>query len=249
MQRYFIEPQADYRTAAIELTGEVAHHIVHVMRMKVGESVMLSYREGPSFEAVLRQITATRVVAQWVCDEQQSKELPIHVTIANGLLKGDKFDWLVQKATELGMQQLIPLQTERCVVQWDAQKGYKKINRLQKIAGQAAEQAHRQQIPTITQATTLTQLCLQFSQYDCVLIAYEEAVKGQSNSVLRTSYQKLEKGMRLLVLFGPEGGFSSAEVACCRDAGAIVCGLGPCILRAETVPLYVLSALSFYTEL
>ena len=207
------------------------------MRMKVEEQ----------FEIV--DENSTLAIVELVCLEpfevrviktlNQKVELPVFTAIAVGLSKGDKLDWIVQKATELGVHEIIPIEMSRNVVKWNKDKASKKTERLQKIAEEASEQSHRLKVPFVSEVMTIDSLIEYTKPYHQKLIAYEEAVK-EGETV------QLEK---IVFVFGPEGGIDEKEVAKLQMNEFHTCSLGPRILRAETAPLYALSALSYQCEL
>lgn len=247
MQRYFInEPYAPQTN--FEVTGENYHHIVRVMRMAPKDQVYLVFTDQVAILAEITAITEETVSLIERSKEALTKELPSLITIACGYPKGDKLDLIVQKGTELGAFAFIGFPAKNSVVKWDEKKLKNRGQRLRKIAQEAAEQAHRQVSPQVTllKSEPITSM---FEQYDAVLIAYEEAAKIGETGVLVQTLGNLAPGSRLLVLFGPEGGFAPAEIEQYTALGARICGLGPRILRAETAPLYLLSAASYQWEL
>lgn len=248
MQRYFVaEPYETREYYAI--TGENYHHIVRVMRMETGQQVYLAFSDRVAIVAEITEITDTAVQLKEVSKEQKEKELPINVTIASGYPKGDKLDWIVQKGTELGSHRFIGFPAKTSVVKWDQKKLAKKTERLNKIAMEAAEQSHRQFAPTIVLLEKEQELIGLFSSYDKVLVAYEESAKEGERSSFATVLTNLTVGETVLIVFGPEGGFSPEEIKLFEENQAILCGLGPRILRTETAPLYALSAISYQFEL
>lgn len=250
MQRYIIPPLTkDYQKQPINLSDDFHHHMVHVMRMKQGDRVYLADNSGISFVAEITDISATAVSLKWLADEDRSTELPIRVTIACGLPKGDKLEYIVQKSTELGAAAFIPFAAKNAVVKWTADKAAKKQQRLQKIAKEAAEQSHRQKEPVVHPVHNLNELLAEAATYSKVLVAYEEDAKAGEGSILVHTLEKLEPGDSLLLVFGPEGGLAPEELAAFRSAGHQSCALGPRILRAETAPLYALAAVSYELEL
>lgn len=245
MQRYFIESAVE----GARITGEDARHIARVMRMKEGEEIVVVAQN----IAHICEITAfdgDDVLVQATERTIPSPELPINVTVACGLPKGDKLELITQKATELGMFALLPFEAERSIVKWDAKKGAKKQERLQKIAKEAAEQSHRTHIPEIFEPVSFKQLVQLLENYDAVFIADEEDAKAEKRTrfaeKLKNEYDKKSKS--ILIIFGPEGGISRKEADTLIQAGAQTMSLGPRILRAETAPLYALSAISYEFE-
>lgn len=246
MQRYFIEASFTEQGSAI-LSGENYKHIVRVMRMAEGSQIIL-VSEGDAFVTRIERITDTDVHVKKDGDALPSSELPVHVTIASGLAKGDKHDLIVQKGTELGMKKAILFKAARSIVKWDDKKGKKRIERLQKIAQQAAEQSHRTIIPTVGNPMTIKELIAESQKYDVCLVADEEAAKLDNRPRLADRVAALKRGNHVLIVFGPEGGLSREEAASLQEANFLPVALGPRILRTETAPLYFLSAVSYEFE-
>lgn len=250
MQRYFLTEQTpDYRSTEIVLYEDQYHHMIRVMRMKEKDQVILVLPDQTAFKAEINKILETGVHLRWVADEKQSKELPVQVTIASGLPKGDKLEWIVQKGTELGANAFLPFKSEYAVVKWDQKKATKKQERLSKIAQEAAEQAHRTKVPEVKAVATFNELLQQSEEYDFCLVAYEENAKNGEMQNFRSVLNRLEPEHTVLIVFGPEGGLSPMEINQLEERNFTVCSLGPRILRTETAPLYALSAISFATEL
>lgn len=151
---------------------------------------------------------------------------------------------IIQKSTELGAHKFISYKAERSVVKWDDKKVIKKIERLQKIAQEAAEQSHRTIIPEVHYAASFKELMFGHVHYDFVIAAYEESAREGEDSALASLFQTMKPGQSVLCIFGPEGGISEKELLLLEEANAKLAGLGPRILRTETAPLYVLSAAS-----
>ena len=176
-------------------------------------------------------------------------ELPVHITVALGFPKADKLEFISEKATELGASAIWAAPFKWSVAKWDSKKLAKKKEKLDKIVLGAAEQSRRQILPEICFFEKLSELVATFSQFDQVLIAYEESAKAGEQAKLAQSMASLKPGQKVLLLFGPEGGIAPEEIALFEQAGAEIVGLGPRIMRAETAPLYALSAFSTYFDL
>ena len=246
MQRYFVQQAANEQTFIIE--GDNAKHISKVMRMTVGEEIIVVH-DGV---AHVCEITAMEqhVEARPTGRTIPSPEMPVKVDIACGLPKGDKLELIAQKATELGMYGLLPFAAERSIVKWDDKKGKKNQERLQKIAMEAAEQSHRTHVPTVEMPLSFKQLIQRFGDYDAVFIADEEDAKQAVRTTFKQKLQALTvtDATRILCIFGPEGGIARKESEAMLAAGAQTMSLGPRILRAETAPFYALSAISYEFE-
>ncbi|OLN23405.1 16S rRNA (uracil(1498)-N(3))-methyltransferase [Domibacillus antri] len=247
MQRYFLPDRPVDNKITIE--GDDFHHISRVMRMEAGSHIYTVFPDGQTAVAVITAIHAASAdaeIEEWV---EKSVELPVDVVISCGLVKGDKFDYIIQKGTELGAAGFVPFEASRSIVKWDQKKGAKKTERWQKIAKEAAEQSHRSQIPAVSEPVSITRVIESGKDFDVKLFAYEETAKTGDMSAFYEALSGLSAGKRIMVVTGPEGGFSDKEAEQLTAGGFTACALGPRILRAETAPLYVLSAVSFYTEL
>ena len=246
LQRYFLEQSFDEQDESI-LTGDDYKHIVNVMRMTVDDKI-IAVSDGEAFVSSIVNMTQVTVEIRKVEGPLPKNELPVHVTIVNGLAKGDKHDFIVQKGTELGVSTIIPFKAERSIVKWDDKKGSKKIERLQKIAKQAAEQCHRTFVPKVEDPLTLNQLTVISKEYDVLLFADEEDAKSSVPHRIADRVKNIANKQKVLIVFGPEGGLSRNEAEVLTTSGFLPIALGPRILRTETAPLYFLSALSYEFE-
>lgn len=245
MQRYF-SPQP-FVDGKLMISGDDAKHIQKVMRMQEGHTIIV-VTGNQAYEATIVGFEGQDVRVEKSSDALRSNELPKRVTICCGLPKGEKLDLITQKATELGMDELILFEAERSIVKWDAQKGKKKQERLQKIAKEAAEQSHRNVIPTIRDVVSFKQFVEKSKQYDVLLVADEEDAKQEKRTQFVEILKKAHDQQTICVVFGPEGGLSRNEITALMANGFQTISLGPRILRAETAPLYVLSAISYEFE-
>ncbi|KGP73148.1 16S rRNA (uracil(1498)-N(3))-methyltransferase [Pontibacillus yanchengensis] len=247
MQRYFVS-SSGWEHQHVTLTGEDVHHITKVMRMKTDDEIICCTPEGQAALCKIIEITHDMVTCYIVKWLDEDKELPAQVTIVQGLPKGDKMELVIQKGTELGASRFIPFEAERSIVKWDAKKAQKKQERYQKIAKEASEQSHRTMIPTVTQLSNLKQLIEEGHDYDWKLIAYEDEAKAPSFRSLKEVIPFIKPSERVMVVIGPEGGFSENEVHQLTEASFLSVRLGPRILRTETAPAYILSAISYQLE-
>jgi len=248
MQRYFLD-SIDNEDGKVRIIGDDYHHIVKVMRMSVGDFITAVFPNEEVAVCKIDGIHSDYIEASIVEFIQERRELPVTVTIASSLLKGDKLDLVIQKGTELGAYQFVPFISSRSIVKLDDKKSSKRQERWQKIAKEAAEQSERNRIPEVRNVCTFKQLLDLSQSYSKVIVAYEEIGRSNNNHQFSQSISGLNDGDSLLVIFGPEGGFSELEIEAFTAHQFDLCGLGPRILRAETAPLYALSAISFYFEL
>ncbi|TDM04384.1 16S rRNA (uracil(1498)-N(3))-methyltransferase [Macrococcus carouselicus] len=241
MQRYFLEERAEVGSLFLISSKDDVHHIKNVMRQNVGDELIINFSNG-SFKAAIASMTeGIEVKVQEALD--LLTELPVQITIASGILKNDKYEWMLQKATELGAGAFIPFQGEFSVVKWDERKADKRLERFRKIIKEAAEQSYRQHIPEIDFIGELNNISRDF---DHIIIAYEESAKNHEQRALQQALKSFRPDDRVLMVFGPEGGLSEKEINLLEG---VQVGLGPRILRAETAPLYALSAVSYHLEL
>ncbi|MYL47909.1 16S rRNA (uracil(1498)-N(3))-methyltransferase [Halobacillus litoralis] len=247
MQRYFVD-QKCWNDDTLYVSGEDTHHMVRVMRMREGDNLVAIHPEkGPALCEITKvaQDVVHCIVVSWM---EEERELPVHVTIVASLGKGDKLEQIVQKGTELGASAFIPYQADRSIAKWDNKKASKKIERLQKISKEASEQSERTIVPEVQPVHTLHQLLELKEHYDHCLFGYAEKARQEKSRSLSEVFESFKHEESVLVVFGPEGGFSESEVEKLLQEGFTSIRLGPRILRMETAPLYFLSSLSYKLE-
>lgn len=237
MRRFFLKGQLE---PEVTITGPDAYHMSRVLRMKPGERVTLIAEDGQAAIAVIQQVEESCIR---LCPEEiikEERESPVKVSLAQCLPKSDKMDYIVQKAVELGVDSIIPVISQNTVVRYDAKKKAERVSRWQKIAGEAAKQSGRLQVPVVTAVQDIAQLFQYIDKESKVLLLYE----GQADSTLK---QVLRKGdsRHYTIIVGPEGGFSPDEVQLCRSLGALIITLGPRILRTETAPVAAISIVMY----
>ncbi|MBM7838083.1 16S rRNA (uracil1498-N3)-methyltransferase [Alkalihalobacillus xiaoxiensis] len=249
MQRYFLTNDQMSATL-VEITGDDASHIAKVMRMEAGSTVICVNENERVVKVTLTDISQGKVTGHIIEEmEEALVEMPVKVSIAQGLPKGDKLEQIVQKTTELGASSILPFTAKRSIVKWDQKKVSKKIERLQKIAKEAAEQSHRSIVPEVVPPLTVTQLTQSIGTYDLCIVCDEEEAKHGQKSNLKQAFERLNQEMKVLVIIGPEGGLTREETAIFQNEGAISCSIGPRIVRTETASSYVLAALSYQLEI
>lgn len=247
LQRYFV-PEENWKEAKVIIARDDAHHISRVMRSKPGDKIICNHPSGEAAICRITEITGSHVTAdisEWL---SESVELPIEVTIAQGLPKSDKMDFVLKKGTELGAHAFIPVQTDRSVVSWDDKKVEKKLNRYRKIVKEASEQSHRNRIPLIQPLTMLNEMLDGSDSYDLKLFAYEEEAKTEKFQSFALHVQSLAPGGKVMIVIGPEGGFSEQEATLLKQNNFLPVRLGPRILRTETAALYALASISYQFE-
>lgn len=215
----------------IEITGSDAHHLMHVMRAKAGQEVTVVDDEG---SVACMEMTAFREDAVTLVLKERlaaNTESPLELVLAQCLLKADKMDYVVQKAVELGVTEIVPVKSHNCVVRYDAKKAAARQQRWQKIAEEAAKQCGRTALTEVTPIMDLSNLLKENSGMEDteIVFCYENEDETTVKSCLQAA-----KGKRLILLIGPEGGFTLDEAQAVQEAGGKAVTLGPRILRAET---------------
>ena len=247
MQRYFMNQVIQSVGEMISVPKEQEHHMIKVMRMNVGECCEIVDEKEQLYIAKITQLSPFELTIEE--HKEQQVELPIDVTIFVGLSKGDKLETIVQKATELGVHTIVPVEMKRNMVKWTKDKSQKKIERLQKIAQEAAEQSHRLHVPKVLDLMTLRESVVLAKQSTKALVAFEEVAKEGEAAVFVQTLTSLQKGDSIAFYFGPEGGFDLQEIEYLNSQEVHSCALGSRILRAETAPMYALAAVSYHFEL
>lgn len=231
MPRFFVETVSG-DTAVI--TGADAHHIARVLRMRIGEPLVLCDGKGMDYHSEIQAVDDREVVLRVTSRTATVSEPSVQVTLYQGLPKSEKMDWIVQKAVELGVARIVPVAMLRSVVKLSAADGEKKRVRWQKIAAEAAGQSGRGCIPVVEAPLSLKQVAAQLQQPTVVF--YEGGGEPLSRHINRTTPS-------VSVVIGPEGGFDSAEIEALTANGAVVATLGKRILRCETAPIAALSVI------
>ena len=228
----------------VRIAGEDYRHVVSVLRLRTGDRITVSDGAGRDYECEISDIADDHVDARIVDVCGNASELPVQVTLYQGVPKSDKMELIVQKAVELGAVRIVPVMTSRTVVKLDASKMEKKRGRYQTIAEAAGKQSGRGIIPEVGAYMSFAEAVEDAKRLDAFLFPYENA-KGMDFA--REVIGKLKAGdvKTVGIMIGPEGGFSDAEVAAAEEAGATVISLGNRILRTETAGLCALSVIGF----
>lgn len=245
MRRIFV-PLGQVSDDSISVTGDDVKHIRDVLRMKPGDSVTATCGRGVDYHCEIDRIEAEEISLRIVDETPDASELPVRISLYQALPKGDKLELIVQKAVELGVYELIPVRTARCVVKLDEAKAAKKQIRLQKIAEEAAKQSGRGIVPEIVPVMDLSSAIKRSESCDHIYIPYELCEDYALADKLRKGVS--EGAQSIAVFIGPEGGFESSEVDAVIQAGGEEISLGHRILRTETAAIAVLSHLMMTIE-
>jgi 16S rRNA (uracil1498-N3)-methyltransferase len=222
------------------IEGEDVHHIKNVLRLKKEDILKLVLPDGQSYQARIDKITNKQILAEIVKPDQTIIQPTTHVTIAQSLLKEKKLDKLIRQATELGISRWITFVSERSASRPDASRMKQKVRRWHKIAQSAAQQCNGL-IPDIhDQLVDINEIISLCTENQPGYFFWEKS----DNNLSPLQMNPLPKS--IILVFGPEGGFSDNEAGCARKAGFIISSLGPRILRAETATITGLALIQYF---
>ena len=221
----------------IGLDEKASHHVARVLRARVGDTLTLFNGQGGEYIAVIKQIDKRQVTVEITEFSDRDVESPLNLYLAQGIARGEKMDFIMQKAVELGVKKIFPLITERCNVRLDNEREEKRLQHWQAIAISACEQSGRNIIPEVMAPQTF--------------MSWLPQVKAEQRFVLSPHRQeklpaRLSTLTSVVLLIGPEGGLSDNEVATAMQHQFLPLNLGPRVLRTETAPIAALSVLQFY---
>lgn len=237
MVRFFVSPEELYGERIV-LTGDNYTH-AKVLRIKAGEIVTVCDGQGVECLCTVDEVRSADVTLLIHERNESSSEAAVKVSVYMAFPKGDKFEHVVQKATELGAYEIIAFPSSRCVSKPDPKSLQKKLDRWQKIAAAAAEQSGRGRIPQVVVLNNYLEALKRAAEADTAILFYEHEKANTLHTTLRAEYRSVS------LLTGPEGGLEQIEVQQAIEAGINVCTLGRRILRCETAPLCALSAVMY----
>jgi len=238
MRRFFVPNSQIHRSHAI-ISGEEFHHLFHVLRLRVGDQVSLRDENGQEYQGVIASLSTTSAEIT-ILDSTQSISTRIPLTLALGLLKGQKMDLVIEKVTELGVDRIVPFTSTFTISQLPTERLHERLSRWQRIAQSAAKQSGSI-IPQILVPMTLEQICAAQSPNTTTLLFYER----EQHSTLKMFAREHQHLSALCVIVGPEGGFASEEVEQAQRQGVYILGLGTQILRAETASMVAVALCRF----
>lgn len=244
MEHFFTTPDK-INDGTILIEGSDVRHILGVLRMKPGDKLMISDGLGTDYTCKISASGPEKITCTVLCESESRGEPSVRFYLFQGLAKADKLETVIQKSVELGVFEIIPVETARSVVKYDSGKKKAKLNRWQKISESAAKQSRRGIIPRVGEILSFEDALLYAAALDMILIPYENF---KDMKATRQTFSNIKPGMSVGIFIGPEGGFESREVDLAAERGAVPVSLGSRILRTETAPLAILSILMFMLE-
>lgn len=244
MYNFFVD-KSNRQNDCYFITGADFNHIKNVLRMNVGDSFLVS-EEGVSNLCEIEAFENNIVIAKIIEENYNDTSLPIKIYLFQGLPKGDKMELIIQKCVELGVERIIPVEMNRCVVKLDDKKKKSKVARWQGISESAAKQSKRNSIPEISDVLTYKQALEKTKGLDLLLVPYESK-NGMADT--KNALAEIKSGMNVGILIGPEGGFEESEVQSAFEIGGKVISLGKRILRTETAAITSVAMCMLHSEM
>lgn len=245
MPKFFVN-RSQIDNGYVNIYGEDAHHISRSLRMAAGERITVSDMQRNEYDCVLEEFLDGCVRARIEDSRASDTELGVKVRLFQALPKGEKLDFIIQKAVECGAFDVTPFESERCVVKVKSDAEERKRERRNKIALEAAKQCGRGIVPAVNPTLSFSQMLDEASRSDVALFCYEGEGTVPLGRLLSDLNQEIGE---IAVIIGSEGGFSQEEVKRAEDKGLLKAGLGKRILRAETAALFALSCVVYRFEL
>ena len=227
------------------VTGADCNHIKNVLRMRAGEKILIS-EGGKSHLCRIESLGEAAVTARVIEENYRETELPVKIYLFQGLPKSDKLELIIQKAVELGVYEIVPVEMHRSVVKLDEKKKESRRARWQAIAESAAKQSKRNAVPNVCEVLSYKQAMEKAHELGLFLVPYENE---RGMEATKDALAKMERGMSVGVLIGPEGGFEPKEIALAEEAGGLTVSLGARILRAETAAMTAVGMCMLHAEM
>ncbi len=248
--RFFVTPnQINWQEKKANISDqEQTHKIARVLRLRENDPIVLLDGAGLIYNAQITSFFSRAIQCRLLSRRSANTDPELKITIAQSLLKGPGFDYVLQKCTEVGVSELIPVTTSRTVIRIE-ENGLnrdidRRINRYQRIVQDAAEQSERSTIPNVKDIVSIEELCKSnLSSFDLKLFCAERSQTNGIKEVLNDIQTKIHK---VLILIGPEGGFTEEEQKLATSSGFLPCSLGKRIFRSETVGMLTSGILFFY---
>lgn len=236
MIRLFLDPEKIFRDNAV-IDGANVRYLTHVLRSALGDELTILDGLGKGYIGEITSITRDKIEVRIIKAVDILTESPLEITLAQGIPKAEKMEFIIQKATELGVKRIVPIITRRAVVKT---KSPLRLERWSKIAISSAQQSGRSKVPVIEGITGFREF-LDREVSGKGLIFYE----GEEKSGLQGTLKSLRGIKEITLLIGPEGGFTDDELGLALEKGFVSVGLGPRILRTETAAITALSIIQY----
>jgi 16S rRNA (uracil1498-N3)-methyltransferase len=244
MHRFYLPPD-DWNSDALTLTGTEAHHGRNVLRLEAGDKIVVFDGRGHEVTAEIVSADSSKIQLRKL-HEAKTPPLRCQITLGQAIPKGKNMDLIVQKAVEIGAAEIAPILSDRTVVRLDEESAASKQSKWQTIAIEAAKQCGQNWLPRVQVPQTMAQFFQQSRRFDLQLIGSLQSDAVHLKKILAEySAEHTDRPSSVLMLVGPEGDFTPAELSLARSHGCRPITLGPIVLRVETASIYCLSILSY----
>ena len=239
MPNFFIK-NSQIKDNRIEITGELLKHLRDSLRIKTGEQIVFIDEAKNRYLASVSHIGRDRITGN-IIEKTALKTHDVSINLVQAIPKGPKFDFIIQKSTELGVSAITPVISERCVVKLDRGQAVEKLKMWRKIALEAAQQSNRADVPEIKTPVTFNEFLTSYGKVDLKILLWE----GEKEHGIKDILKNTKDVKSVAVVIGPEGGFSENEVKIAVEKGFTSVSLGESILRTETAPIVILSIILY----
>jgi 16S rRNA (uracil1498-N3)-methyltransferase len=238
-------PEHAVTDAPLPLDARDVHHLVHVLRIRDTERIVLAGTDGREAEVELTHVGADGIRGD--IGEPRERPRGPRVTLLQALTKRERMELMVQKATELGVTEIVPVVTARVIVKLDDDRAGRRAQRWQRIAEEASKQSQRAEVPPVREPVSFTELVDLLPRFDAVLVPWEEEADSALGigSALRAAGVAPNGDASVAVVIGPEGGLEDGEVSLLTSRGAVTVSLGDTILRTETAGIVAVALASY----
>lgn len=246
MPKFFVREE-QINDSDINIMNDDVNHIKNVLRLNIGDCIQICNSDtGENYNAKIEELANSNIKCKIESVIDSKTESNVYIHIFQGLPKADKMELIIQKCTELGVQEITPVDMERSIVKLNSKDEVKKLQRWQKIAEVAAKQSGRDKIMPINDILKFKEICKNINNYDAFIVTYEK----EFSNTLKQELVNLKniKNPRIAILIGPEGGIDLKEIDVLKENNAKIVTLGKRILRTETVALVVSGIIQYELE-
>ncbi|MEO5863821.1 MAG: 16S rRNA (uracil(1498)-N(3))-methyltransferase [Nitrospiraceae bacterium] len=238
MSTFFVDPDV-ITPPTIRITGDLLHHLRASLRVRPGDCLTLNDGCGTRYRAEVTHVTSQAIDSRIIDRQTEPARTTSSIVLGQALIKGDKMDWVIQKATELGVAAIVPIHSTHSVIKPNSERLEHQRSRWERIARDAAQQSERWTIPTIADPIDVAEICRHYAS----AAQKSMLVERSSGSSLATIPIPRDSQHAIVILVGPEGGWAPEEQSLAQEQGFLPLTLGPRILRAETAAIAALSIL------
>lgn len=244
MHRFYVSAERILNERAF-ITGDELKHLSKVLRLKKGNSLVIFDGNGNEYEGEITHLGEGEAEISILSQQSFPRESPLETWLIQGIPKGDKMELIIQKATELGVRGIIPLDSERSIIKLNEKKKRERHDRWQRIALEAAKQCRRAFVPRVTPICTIGELAKILPIPNVLLVPWEQGGRKLKEVLTELEKENSQDSKAIYIMIGPEGGLEETEVERAKTYGGTPVSLGPRILRTETAGLAVLSVLMY----